>query len=512
MLIPSSNVLQKSLNLNKIKSRLGEKESLEKKICLVNGIIGLAIVPVFSCLHFYNLALFFLMTNLVLNLIFCCMKLNKRIVLLFFYLAIFMFLITRILVPAMKGWEWWTNYSLDANTFAIIAISISLIFLMIGTLGIELCIEKEKIKIVDKQWFDKQCFMQVLRIILTICMVCFFVVEIEKLIFMQGKAYEEYYISYESNMPFLIYFPAGCMNYFLCAFLALMPSKKESFIWLSLFILSAVPMLLIGARNPIVLNCIFAFLYYFLRDVIRKKKEKKWIGKYEKRLLICLLPIAVIFLGMYNYTREDVEVKMSPSEIVVDFCFKQGTTYDTVLQGYIYRDQLPNKDEKIYTLGALQEEILYNTLGRIIFKSEDIGNGNSEKRAKEGSSFSHAISYVVMEEQYLNGHGRGSSYIIENYVDLGYLGIILFSLFLSGICSLIVYLFGKKWLATVIGLMMLMNIFFTPRAESTAFLCFLVSYKFWICMIGCVVVERIWEMIRTKKGYKANFFGNVKKK
>lgn len=478
---------------NKIRSEFENKEKLEKDLILTNCLVSLVFVPGFSLLNFYNLALFFLMLCLVLSCSICCLNLKKRIVLLFFYLAMFLFLVTRILVPAVKGWDWWLNYSPEANCFAVIAISISIFFLLLGTLLMERYIKKKGETLVQEKWFDKKSLKQVLRAILFVCMICACIMEIEKLVFMQGRAYEEYYISYVSKMPFPIYFPAGCVNFFLCAFLALLPSKKESFIWLSVYILLAVQMLLIGIRNPIMLRCVFAFLYYFLRDIIRKKDEIKWIGKWETRLLIFSVPILIVFLGMYNYTRDNVKVDMSPVEVIVDFCYKQGTTYDTVLQGYMFREQLPNREDKVYTIGALQEEILYNSLGKKLFKANDIGSGNSVKRATEGKTFSHAISYVVMGEEYLNGHGRGSSFIIENYVDFGYLGIVLYSVLLGGICSYIALSFGKRWIMTVIGLMILTNIFFTPRAEATAFLCFLVSYKFWFCIIGCLILGRVWQ-------------------
>lgn len=465
----------------------------------ISFVMTLIAVRLFLSKQFYNTALFFLMFVFGINIAICLLNLKKRIIFLFFNFTIFLFLISRILVPALKGWQWWIFYSLKANVFAVIAISLSLSFLSLGMLVMEKVLEKRHYKEeINSKWIDRKCLMQVLRLVLAVCMLCFFIVEAEKLIFMYGKPYEEYYVSYQTSVPFLVYFPAGCMNYFLCAFLALLPSKKESFIWLSLYVISAVPMLIIGARNPIILRCIFAFLYYFLRDALGRSGDVKWIGKVERRLVICAIPLIIVFLGAYNYIRSNDEVKMSLPELVVDFCYKQGTTYDTVLQGYIYEDDLPKKDEKIYTLGALQEEVLYNTLGRIVFNTDDIGSGNSEKRAIEGKVFSHAISYVVMKDKYLAGEGRGSSYIIENYVDWGYLGIAIFSMFLGGVCSWIACSFGKRWFTTVIGLMMLTNLFFTPRAEATAFLCFLVSYKFWMCMGGICVLQFVWKILNEK--------------
>ena len=84
------------------------------------------------------------------------------------------------------------------------------------------------------------------------------------------------------------------MKYSLCVFLATFPSKKRAFTPLFLFELSAIPELLIGVRNPIMLNSIFIFLYYIMRDIYEKRQ--KWIGKIEKVILVISIPTSLIFM------------------------------------------------------------------------------------------------------------------------------------------------------------------------------------------------------------------------
>ena len=40
-------------------------------------------------------------------------------------------------------------------------------------------------------------------------------------------------------------------------------------------------------------------------------------------------------------------------------------------------------------------------------------------------SFAHALSYLVMGKQYLNGNGMGSSYIAEIMYSFGYMGVFI---------------------------------------------------------------------------------------
>ena len=134
---------------------------------------------------------------------------------------------------------------------------------------------------------------------------------------MSGKDYASYYTEYKCNLPFLIQFPAGCMKFFLCMFLALNPSKPESFILLAINVVSTLPMLKIGARGNFILSIIFAFVYYCLRSI----DGKNWFGKLEKIAIIVCIPLMIITMGAYNYIRDDKEVKISAGELMVDFLY-----------------------------------------------------------------------------------------------------------------------------------------------------------------------------------------------
>lgn len=491
--------------MKKIISQFTKMDVISYVLLILAGIIGPNMINYMRINHEYNGMLTVLMFIWGINLIVCILKIRERIILALFYLAIFLFLISRIFIPSIQGKQWWLNYSVEANCFAVYAIAVSIVALGAGMAGVEIinkinnALKREKIK-VKKQWLDKKLLVTVVRWVLIICMICFYIREIDKVLFMRGKVYEDFFTLYHSRMPFFITFPAGCMQFFLCMFLALKPSKKESFIWLFIYVASALPMLKIGVRNAFILNCIFAFVYYFIRDNQREKNEKKWIGKKEKLLIICIIPAMILFMGAYNYIRAGKGVGLSAGNLVVDFAYKQGTTYDTVLQGYTYKNNLPMSNGKNYTMGALEDSFFYNSFGKRIFKLDDIGDGNCLRQVYNGHTFSHTISYAVLGKDYIAGYGRGSSYIIENYIDWNYTGIVGFSIIVGCICALIPKIFGNNWLISVLCLNIVTSLFFIPRAESTSFITFLVSYKFWICIIGSIIMTKIWMEIEKKKG------------
>ena len=295
------------------------------------------------------------------------------------------------------------------------------------------------------------------------------------------------------------------MPYFLCAFLALWPSKKESLFWLIIYIVSSIPILIIGVRNPFMLNCIFAFLYFIFRSMYKAKNEKSWISKRGLISIIVIIPVLVLFMGAYNYIRADKNMSFSPTNILIDFAFNQGTTYDTVLQGFELQDDLIFSNNKVYTIGPLVDVFCYNFVGEKLFHLDDLGSGNSLKKIYNGHNLAYDVSYAVLGSRYVEGEGRGSSYLLESYLDFGYAGLAVISILIGALCSIIPYWFYRKWwFRSTIGLIILTSLFFMPRAGTTECLIFLVSYQFWICLIGGVIFAFVINCIKAK--YPNNFF------
>lgn len=482
--------------VNQLNSKFTKKDIIGCILVILSAFGGITIINYAEFYEAYNMIFAGVLLIWGTNIIFCLLDIKKRMILLLFHCTVFLFLISRPLIRMGRGMKWWTHFTAEHNVFAMRVVCYSMVALVAGVIIFELITKirpiKEKAK-ERKTWVKKSSLIFVVRMALIVCMLCSFWVEIDKLLFMRGRAYAEFFLAYESNIPFFVTFPATCTTFLLCMLLALKPSKKEAFFWLALNIVLSMPALKIGVRNTFILNCIFAFVYYYLRDVIREENEKKWIGKYEKLLVISVIPMMIIFLGAYNYIRAGESVELSMSELVVDFAYNQGTTYDTVLQGYAYEEELPWKDEQIYTFGAIVDAS-YNFITTKLFDLEDLGNGNGLKAVYNGHSFAHAISYLALGKNYIAGEGRGSTYVIENYIDWGYPGVVCFSIFLGMLCSYIPHQFGKKCLSSIVILNILTKFFFTPRSESLAFATFFVSYKFWGCILGCIILAKVWEV------------------
>lgn len=494
-------------------------EALKKQYCnilQIGIIVGLSILYFisFTLMNYakfyqqYELVLFGVMLIFISSLVYCCLALKKRMVMLMFFGVILLFLLSRPLISWVWGLDWSTFYSVESNMTTLYIIAISMVSIIVGSFihDIWICVHpisskeyEKKDKVLFKITFDT--FKRATFIILCGCMFLYFVREIETFILMRGKAYSDLFVIEGSILPGIIVKFANLMPYILCLYLAMMPKKKTVIILLGLYVASAVPLLLIGGRSAIILNFLFAIVYYFIRDVVDKKPDKKWLGKIEKTLIIITLPLFIIFAGAYNYIRDGKSVNLSVVDLGMDFAYKQGTTYDTVLQGLHFKDQLIGKEKGGYTFYDFTKLIMQdNIIAQKVFKQEASVGGNSLRKVYLENSLSHDISYAAMGKDYLAGHGRGSSYIIENYLDFGYIGTIVYSGVLGFLLMFAISGFKKNWFLSTIILSSLLTIFFLPRDHSLSFISFFYSYTFWLGLMGTVVFAKILEVL-FDKGY-----------
>ena len=437
----------------------------------------------------FNVILCGVLSLFLSNVLFGFADGKNRVIFLFFHLTIFTFLLSRPTISMLRGEYWW-HFDISAVCFALNALFLTLLFLRLGAMVGDEILKKhrsaQKVSSSLKKPLYESDFRRSMQVVsfvfFIITMGIYLLLQLEKLQFMQGREYAEIYLSFQSAYPAPVQTLGSMMKYALCIFLATLPSKRMAFLPLVLYLLSAVPSLLIGIRNPIVLNAIFIFIYYFVRDVLGD--EKRWLGTGEKLFLIITVPLALCFLGAYNYIRDGASSSLSVIETLVDFFYKQGVSFDVLCMGYSAIPDLPNVISKVYTFGPFTDYFYYGSLGQFLFHTTPLGGQNSELAAVYGHSFAHSMSYVAHPE-YLSGYGWGSSYLLESFADWGYWGIILVSFLFGLLFQLSMLVLRKNILWRTILFVSLLNIFFVPRAETTGWLLFIVTAQFWLSIIFC---------------------------
>ena len=131
------------------------------------------------------------------------------------------------------------------------------------------------------------------------------------------------------------------------------------------------------------------------------------------------------------------------------------------------------------------------------FKVKPINNTNSVEKATKTNDFAHALAYTARPSEYLNGHGMGSSYLLETYADYGYIGIIVYSILLGYFMSSITYILNRRNLFSIITLYSIKEIYVIPRSSALGFLSFLGRIGFWMPIIAIIFII---EIIRILKG------------
>lgn len=448
-------------------------------------------------LNDFNIFLIAAMSIWLGNIVFSLEALNRRFYFLMFEVTFFVFLLSRPFISFCRGDVWWKLYGEKHVWFALEVIVISQVSLMVGAWFIEEWRVSKKLR-TDKLTYElrespesqeKLKNIQIVsQIVFYITAIFYYVQEAEKLLATWNKGYLSYYTDFEAQLPFWFYTLASFMKISFCVYLATWPQKRKTIIPIGIYLLSAVPSLLIGMRNPLMLNAIFVFLYYVLRNIFDKKE--KWIGKFEKTLFVIGIPSSLVFMTVYSYIRSGLQVgSRGIGNLFIGFFYGQGVTFDVLAIAHRCIPFLPDRSIRNYTFGEIIDYFLHGSIGQRLFGTQPLDSGNTIQNALESNSFAHNMSYIDLGKEYLEGRGWGSSYLVEVYTDYGYIGVIVFSIILGIILIYAIDFLHKSILCATITFMSLQSIFFIPRAEATGWLSFLFTAQFWLAIIFIYILS-----------------------
>ncbi|WP_314354366.1 O-antigen polysaccharide polymerase Wzy family protein [uncultured Granulicatella sp.] len=458
--------------------------------------------------HHLETLLYTVVMVFIAHTLFCFHHLKYQLIHALFYMTIFIFLFSRPLIDYLRIGSFET-YQQDAYVFTFNIILVSLLGLWLGgMIGVRYFIRKKE-NPVDETSYNR-LVLQVRRVSIAVFWITypFYVLRLlERLIFRLQTTYYGYYANFTSKLPYFTYILSAFMFYALCVYLATKPSKKSSIFILSLYVASNLIHLVIGTRNPFILSLLFAFVYFFMRHYSDKKEI--WLGRREKIALGVGTPVLMLAMGAMNYIRDGAQLKFdSIFALLVDFIYKQGTSFGVLARGYLYRSSLPIREMRNFTFGPIIDyfyrgNIGINLLGTTAFKTTT----NSIELALESNSYAHNISYLVLKQEYLDGHGIGSSYMMEIYTDYGFIGLFITSCILGFIfIALINSAYRKTLLGFTISLLVLGNLFFMARSSFSESFFSLFTMQFWVViilifLISYLMKKPIYHTTLAKDGY-----------
>ena len=315
---------------------------------------------------------------------------------------------------------------------------------------------------------------------------------VERLIFKLNTDYYTYYAEFKSSLPYFTYILSVFTVYSMCIYLASKPNKRNATIVLLSNLFANSIYLLIGTRNPFILTLIFSFIYYFIRE--QEDVSNKWIGLKERLAIYTSIPIIVVGMGLLNYIRDNLSVSTFRFfDIFVDFIYKQGTSFGVLARGFLYNSNIAVRSFTNFTFGPIIEYFTHGNLGMLLFNTTPYtATTNSIEFGIRSNSYSHNISYIAIKDDYLQGHGLGSSFIMENYTDYGFIGVFLFSMFLGFLfIRMLNVSYNNKTLPFICTLIILNNLFFMPRSSFSESFSILLTFQYWFLIVLIFVVAKL---------------------
>lgn len=432
-------------------------------------------------------------TLFTVNIVYACEQLHQRFVFLFFHTGLFLFLISRPTIAFFRGENLQAlTYSFEAACFALNLLVITMVFLRIGSAlaeNLQGIREKKRSNqpalLVSAKRLKDNPKLPSLRIaaglLFVISWAALFWYGYLKMQTVQGLSYMQFYLTDFSGTGSLVERTLATFEPIaLCAFLAALPSKRMSLIVLIMHLLTTLSTLAIGGRSEFVLAALFIVVYYGFRDITDGKGS--WIGRFEKLALLICIPVGLVAMGMFNYIREHNQATTtSLVDTLVDAIDKQGVSYYVMGRAYAVTGDITHLGFKGYSFGGLTDYILHGPFGTYILHNPSLPAFNSVPLAVEGTSYAHTMSYFA-HWGYLQGHGYGSSYLLELNQDFGLGGVAVFSVILGFVLNYMPYLFKRNWLWGTIVLMMCTVLFHVPRGETLEWVAYLWTPQFWLAI------------------------------
>jgi len=468
-----------------------------KIVKIISYLLLLVVYMAGSFTEVYNIGLFAVIGVFLYNIIENLIRKERSMFYILFHAFIFLFILDRPIISLLRGDVWWYFKS---NT-VFVTLFILLLSMMCLNFGFywKGRTEKEK-KTAVGSMIEKINLLinNKVRRTLFVGTLITLIASLYKegVTFLQSYGnYADRYLGLSVKVPFYISILAGMAVYFVIGYLATMPRKWCSIVVLGIYLVTGIPGLVSGGRNAFMIKALFCFLYFLFRECY--EKNGKWIGKKEIIAVVLLIPIAIIGLGIMNYTRAGVGVeKTSMFAIAEDFFYKQGTSFDTLCQTVEYRNVLRDDNYVNYTFGELYDFVFYNGISNKILGTIDFGEGNNIYSGTVSNNLAHRVSYIVLGNSYLTGHGRGTTYFSEIYLDLGYLGLIIFNLLIGLFISKMSELFQKGIVQRILVLNCVLYFYMIPRLSFFSIFNYTINYYFWMF----VVLLLIFIFVFRKKG------------
>lgn len=388
-----------------------------------------------------------------INVVISFTDLRNRILLLLFNVDYFTLLLGRRAIAFISNDKWYldTQIYIEKNTLLLLFFGIYFVF--VGGLCYARYIKIKKPVVYATDTSNNKIILhKILLIIFIITLIPAVCQSLERVYFVKNNSYVELHSTFSSTIPFVLQKIGNMNTTFYYILLGALPDKKTISLAIGLNLLNLFLLLLSGSRGPIVINIIVLIFYFVYRQYNLNEIY------FTKKTIIAGLLSSIFFiwfLGIYNNLRNGQDVvDGSFLDQIGNFFVSQSNSSEILNYVQIYEEQLPETNYN-YTFGI----VINSTFGDSYF----IENTNTVKTALEGNNLGATISYLVLGDSFLRGHGLGTQYIAELYVDYSYCGVILYSLVLGAALVFLTNVKKDNLLGLALSLALISNLVYLPR-------------------------------------------------
>lgn len=424
------------------------------------------------------------------NILFWIKDMKKRILFFLFNGSFFIFLMGREAINLLQYGKIVYDFEIEIQFHILLCLYLSLLALQLGYMICEKYIKdrnssKNSTIMLFKKNMNREQFKEILKkyakIVFIVGWILNLFVSLEQIIYVANYSYLEFVKAFTSKIPYIIRICANFRTIAFFIFLATMPNKKEVKPIIGMYIIEAVISLLFGNRGNCIIDILIVIFYIVFRQW--KAKEEKWITKKQVIVMVIMIPFVFAFLSAMVYLREGTNVgEINLSGQITRFFKSIGNSINVLGYEKKYETEL-NEIGNLYTLGDLKQYILYNPITEKLFNAKHAPY-HTKEYALSGQSFMHTISYLINNENYIDGHGNGSVYIAELHIDFGYIGVIIGNILLGAYMAMFYKIYEKSYIITGSLLLSYRIMFFIPRAPID----YIITYVFNITAIVSVII------------------------
>lgn len=452
-------------------------------------------------------------TNIIYSLFF----IKQKVVFVLFHFCFFLFLLGRPLILALQGTNIGSFHAIyySANKESVLGFMlcclISLFFIWLGACWADFedftIFSKNKTEykntilgFAKSQWKEKMFSFFLLFFIISA--LCKLVLNLEKSIFAVNYTYTATYGEFLTGFPYWVY---AISTFFIFSFyflLSLLPSKKATVFLSLVYLFVGLPLFLCGYRSGFVLDLLVIFIYVVFRNYY--KNEKAWFGKKEIVFTVVAIPLLIIVLALIGNIRDKTNYEDNMRKglnLVSSFVHKQGATFSYMCLAMKKSKELCSCGARLYSFGCIFDYVLHGKIAQIVFDAVPFPGDNSIEAATMSDCLAHRLSWLAFgRNSYLAGHGTGSSYIMEVYLDFGYLGLVVVN-FIIGMFLIYALNFSKiHFLLLFTVLNIIPDIMFMPRAALMGGMLLFFRVPVWLELFCCFVLSYISLIKARKKG------------